>query len=279
MPYSDRQKIVGYIPHGRGEFEMGGQAPEYISLELHLGGQPGHSASREYFSITRTVGYIMSYGDLDKAHNDYVENMDIEDEYGYLWDERDKGEFQPSKFLDEARRELRVTGEPSTAQLNEIDEKARELAQEAEDDDKAQFFSGLRRYFEDDWPEPFELNNDIPSYDIDGVEYYATGHTWGAGTSEMAKGAKPTIAQEDFDFILDSWRKYHLKPMKEVPVEVADRLRRVFNSIDNQKMFERVIDSKKARQRRAKPGQQRLNAFRRPHPVVPVRRHLRRMVR
>src|SRR5439155_337301 len=97
-----------------------------------------------------------------------------------------------------------------------------------------------RRDLEQNWPYPEELNNSLGSFNINGVEYYAT---W-ASTGQMQDHLidfTPLIHRADYDFVVSSWKQYHLKPTQDVPPEVIAKMNGLMNSIDNQWQVQKAI--------------------------------------
>lgn len=225
------EKIIGLVRSQVGPVE-------YVSLKFEAGGQPFRTKDTEYFSIVGSVGYIMSEENLNALHDEYIENLDMEEEYGYLADEQ---------HLSGASR--------------------------------AEFLSGLKKDFDNDWPYPEEINHAIQSHRAGSKQYYATEYGGGQVRTDAKRVNEAFISDAALKFVLDSWEKYQLKPVKEVPEDVLNRLEDIFGGLDNETAMAHAVAVIEGRggTRRKRSGQQRLTAFRRPHPTVPVRTHLRKV--
>jgi hypothetical protein len=135
------------------------------------------------------------------------------------------GELVREKALDDIHEEWRES--------IDVEEEYGYMADESgvPDDERKDWLERILDSME--WPEPIEINYDIQPVDVDGEEYYATFQSAGQVMNSVEKINAPLIPMQDIDFIMKTWKKYHMK--KEVPKTVVDRMRKIMDGIDNEK--------------------------------------------
>lgn len=170
---------------------------EYLAIEYNRRGR------EDYFSLSGSSGRVASMTDLEESSKEYFDQIDMEDEYGYMADES------------------HITGKKARKEY---------LRQLKED-----LSSG------DNWAFPEEINYDIGEIDYNGTPYYATLSGIGQMTEEF-KRATPLIPKDDYNFIMEMWEKYHLKKSSEVPPEKLHKLNNILENIDNEMQVAKLVE-------------------------------------
>lgn len=173
-----------------------------IKIEASNTGKKGREGNQ--VSMSGTEGEIMKTDDFEKKVEEYWEETDMEEEYGYLADES-IGE-EPSE--DEVNAKL-PEGTPSMEEDEDAYEDAYEIAyEEAMEDHKKKredYLESLKRDLQQE-DHPFERHDEQL---INGEFYMLTSHSGGQVLDRAGKYTT-IIDQEDLDFIVKSWENHHL---------------------------------------------------------------------
>ncbi|MCK4668184.1 hypothetical protein KAU33_15645 [Candidatus Dependentiae bacterium] len=173
-----------------------------IKMEISNTGKKGREGNQ--ISMSGTEGEIMKTDDFEKRVEDYWEETDMEEEYGYVADES-IGEEPSEDEIDAKMPEDAPSMDEDEDAYVDAYEIAYKEAMEDHKEKREEYLESLKHDLQQG-DHPFERHDEQL---INGEFYVLTSHS-GGQVLDNAGNYTPIIDQEDLDFIVKSWENHHL---------------------------------------------------------------------
>lgn len=210
--------------------------PEFMEIKMEISNTGKGIKKGNQISMSGTEGEIMKTSVLEERVEEYWENINMEDEYGYVAD-GSIGE-EPSEDEVEAKMPLNTPSmEEDEDKYVDAYEIAYDEAMEVHKEKRKEF---LDRLMSDLKSEDYPFERHAEKY-INGEFYTLTSHS-GGQVLDRAKDYTPVIPESDLDFIIESWENHHLfgafgpedKPGRSEPsIETMQRLIKIHEEYES----------------------------------------------
>ena len=173
---------------------------QFMEIEMRITNNRGENE----VSMSGTEGEIMKNDDLEKRVEEYWENVDMEEDYGYVADDVIGKEPSYDDVYAKMPADTPDVDEDEDAH-NEAYNEAYNEAMDDFKDKREEYLDSLERDLKDD-NHPFDVHKEER---IDSEFYTMT--TEGCGqVLDRARNYTPVIPAEDLEFMVKSWEKHHL---------------------------------------------------------------------
>ena len=188
----EKSMFIGYTSEGG--------YVRFMEIEMRITNRKG----KNKVSMSGTEGEIMKTDDLEKRVEEHWENVDMEDDYGYMADEAIGEEPSDEDIYGKMSIDAPDEEEDEDAYIEAYDA-AREEAMEEHQEKREEYLESLERDLKDD-NYPFEVHREEF---INGGFYALTTDSVGQ-ILDRAREYTPVIPAEDLEFMVSSWKKHHL---------------------------------------------------------------------
>ena len=173
---------------------------QFMEIEMRITNEKG----KNEVSMSGIEGEVMKTDDLEKRVEDYWENVDMEEDYGYMADEAVGEEPSDDDVYAKMPDDTPDPDEDEDAH-NEAYDEAYEEAMDDFKDKREEYLDSLER----------DLKNDNHPFDVHQEEFvnsvFYTLTLEGCGqVLDRAKDHIPIIPESDLDFIVKAWENHHL---------------------------------------------------------------------
>ena len=188
----EKSMIIGYI-NDSGYVQV-------MEIEMRITNKRG----KNQVSMSGTEGEIMKTDVLEKRVEEHWENVDLEDEYGYIADDVIGKEPSEEDIYAKMPADAPDEDEDEDAYIDAYNA-AREDAMEEHQEKREEYLDSLERDLKDN-NHPFEvhkeerINNEFYSLTVDSC----------GQVLDRARDYTPVIPAEDLEFMVSSWEKHHL---------------------------------------------------------------------
>ena len=172
----------------------------FMEIEMRITNRKG----KNKVSMSGTEGEIMKTDDLEERVEEHWENVDLEDEYGYMADEVIGKEPSDEDVYDKMPIDAPDKDKDEDA-YNEAYNEAYDEAMEDLKEKREEYLESVERDLKGD-NHPFEVHKEEFIND----EFYSLTIDACGQVLDRARDYTPVIPAEDLEFMVSAWEKHHL---------------------------------------------------------------------